>query len=212
MSTITKADVLKWLDAYAQTVTAHAEELNRLDSALGDGDFGASMQRGLQAAQAKIPPVSDKDIGTILKTVGMTLMSTMGGTSGPLLGTMFVQMGSATQGKTALSLAEWVEALQAGVNGIMARGKAQVGDKTMLDAFVPAVEALQAACAQHLSLEVALHRAADAARFGRDETAHLIARKGRASYLGERGLGNIDPGAANAYLFVQTFADSIQTD
>lgn len=206
---ITREHILKWLTAYADAVNAQADELNRLDAALGDGDFGASMQRGLGAVQSKLPSVSDKDIGALFKTVGMTLVSTMGGTSGPLLGTLFIQMGGKAQGKSELSLNDWTEALQAGVDGVMARGKAQVGDKTMLDAFVPAVEALQAATAQHAPLGVALQRAADAAKFGRDETAQLVARKGRASYVGERGVGNVDPGAANAYLFVQAMAETI---
>ncbi|BCX04194.1 MAG: dihydroxyacetone kinase subunit L [Candidatus Roseilinea sp.] len=207
--TITREHILKWLDAYAHAVNAHADELNRLDAMLGDGDFGASMQRGLGAVQSKMPSMAEQDIGAIFKIVGMILVNTMGGTSGPLLGTLFIQMGGKTQGKTELSLRDWTEALQAGVDGVMARGKAQVGDKTMLDAFVPAVEALQAAVAQGVPVVAALQRAADAAKFGRDETARLIARKGRASYVGERGVGSIDPGAANAYLFVQAMASVV---
>lgn len=206
---ITREHILKWLDVYTQAVNAHADDLNRLDAALGDGDFGASIQRGLYAVQSKMPDMSGQDIGAILTSVGMTLVSVMGGTSGPLLGTLFVQMGRKTQGKIELSLRDWMEAMQAGVDGVIARGKAQVGDKTMLDAFVPAVEALQAAVAQSTPMKIALQRAADAAKFGRDETALLVARKGRASYIGERGVGSIDPGAANAYLFVQAMADVI---
>ncbi len=206
---ITREHILKWLDAYTQAVNAHADELNRLDAALGDGDFGASIQRGLAAVQSKVPSIAEQDIGAILKMVGMTLVSVMGGTSGPLLGTLFIQMGGKTQGVTELSLCDWTEALRAGVDGVMARGKAQIGDKTMLDAFVPAVEALRAAVAQSAPVEIALQRAADAAKFGRDETARLVARKGRASYVGERGVGSIDPGAANAYLFIQAMADVV---
>lgn len=204
---ITKDNVLTWLDAYAVAVNANADELNRLDAALGDGDFGASMQRGVQAIQATLPTVADKDIGTIFKTLGMTLVSTMGGTSGPLLGTLFIQMGGKAQGKTELSLAEWTAMLQAGVDGIKARGKADVGDKTMLDAFVPALDAL---CEPHGDLNAALYRSAEAARFGRDNTAHLVAKKGRASYVGERGLGAVDPGAANAYLLLNALAGSVK--
>lgn len=208
---ITRQHILTWLAAYAEAVNANADELNRMDSALGDGDFGASMQRGVLAIQAKVPMVADKDIGTIFKTIGMALVSTMGGTSGPLLGTLFIQMGGKAQGKNELTLHDLSEMLRAGVDGIMARGKAQVGDKTMLDAFVPAAEALQAAQGQHESLQQALRRASDAAKFGRDNTAHLVAKKGRASYVGERGLGNIDPGAANAYLFISTLAESVRS-
>jgi len=170
------------------------------------------MQRGVQAIQAKVPTVADKDIGTIFKTIGMTLVSTMGGTSGPLLGTLFIQMGGKAQGKDTLTLNDLAEMLRAGVDGIMARGKAQVGDKTMLDAFVPAVDALQAATEQHLDLHTALQRASDAAKFGRDNTAHLVAKKGRASYVGERGTGHIDPGAANAYLFISTLTEAVSRE
>jgi dihydroxyacetone kinase-like protein len=199
---ITRQIILKWLEIYTHTIDQQADALNRLDAMLGDGDFGASIQRGLQEVKARLPSVAERDIGTILKTIGLTLVSVMGGTSGPLLGTFFIQMSSKVEGKDALSLSEWTEAMQAGVNGIMARGKAQVGDKTMLDALVPALEALQAAVAQHAPVVTAFKRAAEAAKFGSDETAFLVARKGRASYLGERGLGNIDPGAANIYLLM----------
>jgi dihydroxyacetone kinase-like protein len=207
MTTLTRQHILNWLAAYADTVNANADELNRLDSALGDGDFGASMQRGVQAIQAKLPAVADKDIGTIFKTLGMTLVSTMGGTSGPLLGTLLMQMGGKAQGKTELSLSDWTDMLQAGVDGVKARGKADVGDKTMLDAFVPALDALKE---PHGDLATALRRSAEAAKFGRDNTAHLVAKKGRASYVGERGVGAIDPGAANAYLFINALAESVK--
>lgn len=204
---ITRDQILTWLIAYINAVNANADELNRLDSALGDGDFGASMQRGVQAIGNKMQGFADKDIGTIFKTIGMALVSAMGGTSGPLLGTMFLQMSSKSMGKQALSLAEWTETLQAGVDGIMMRGKAQVGDKTMLDALVPALDALKAA--DGAALSAALRQSADAAKQGRDDTANIIAKKGRASYVGERGLGNIDPGAANAALFLETLAETV---
>lgn len=204
---ITRDQILTWLIAYINAVNANADELNRLDSALGDGDFGASMQRGVQAIGNKMQGFADKDIGTIFKTIGMALVSAMGGTSGPLLGTMFLQMSSKSMGKQALSLAEWTETLQAGVDGIMMRGKAQVGDKTMLDALVPALDALKAA--DGAALNTALRQSADAAKQGRDDTANIIAKKGRASYVGERGLGNIDPGAANAALFLETLAETV---
>lgn len=206
-SDLTRDQILTWLIAYINAVNANADELNRLDSALGDGDFGASMQRGVQAIGNKMQGFADKDIGTIFKTIGMALVSAMGGTSGPLLGTMFIQMSSKSMGKQALSLAEWTETLQAGIDGIMMRGKAQVGDKTMLDALVPALDALKNFDGTDLS--AALRQSADAASKGRDDTANIIAKKGRASYVGERGLGNIDPGAANAALFLGALAEIV---
>ena len=204
---ITRDNILTWLIAYINVVNANADELNQLDSALGDGDFGASMQRGVQAIGNKMQAIADKDIGTIFKTIGMALVSAMGGTSGPLLGTMFIQMGGKSAGKQVLTLAEWTETFQAGIEGIMMRGKAQVGDKTMLDALVPALESLKAA--EGTDILIVLRQSAQAAKKGRDDTANIIAKKGRASYVGERGLGNIDPGAANAYLFLNTLAETL---
>ncbi len=206
---ITRDQILTWLTAYVHAVHANADELNRLDSALGDGDFGASMLRGVQAISNKMSAIADKDIGTIFKTIGMSLVSAMGGTSGPLLGTMFIQMGAKTVGKSDLSLVDWIEAFQAGVDGIMARGKAQVGDKTMLDALVPALDALKVA--DGADMATALRSSADAAKKGRDDTAHIVAKKGRASYIGERALGNIDPGAANIYLFLNALGETVST-
>lgn len=208
---ITRDQILTWLIAYINVVNTSADELNQLDSALGDGDFGASMQRGVQAIGNKMQAIADKDIGTIFKTIGMALVSAMGGTSGPLLGTMFIQMGGKSAGKQALTLAEWTETFQAGIEGIMMRGKAQAGDKTMLDALVPALESLKAADATDTDIVIALRQSAQAAKKGRDDTANIIAKKGRASYVGERGLGHIDPGAANAYLFLNTLAESVAT-
>ncbi len=206
-SVISRHIIFTWLNAYASAIYAKVNDLNDLDSAGGDGDFGATIERGLKAMQAKLPSVADKDIGTILKTTGMTLVSAMGGTSGPLMGTLFIQMGGVANGKHELTLAEWTAMLEAGLNGLMARGKAQLGDKTMLDAFIPALEALKANADS--DLPTALHASADAAAQGRDHTATLIAKKGRASYVGERALGNIDPGAVSAHLFISTLANCI---
>jgi phosphoenolpyruvate---glycerone phosphotransferase subunit DhaL len=210
--TITKGRILLWLNAYASAIYAKVDELNELDGAGGDGDFGATMARGLKAMQAKLPSLQDKeniDIGTILKTMGMTLVSAMGGTSGPLMGTLFMQMGGVANGKHELTLQDWTAMLEAGLNGMMARGKAQLGDKTMLDAFIPALEALKANT--DADLKTALQASAQAAAEGRDHTATLIAKKGRASYVGERALGHIDPGAVSAHLFVQALADSVNS-
>lgn len=202
--TITQPQILQWLNAYANAIYAKVDELNALDGAGGDGDFGATIERGLKAMQAKLPSLQDKDIGTILKTIGMALVSAMGGTSGPLMGTLFMQMGGVANGKRELSLQDWTAMLEAGINGMMARGKAQLGDKTMLDAFIPALNALKENADG--DLKVALQASAKAAELGRDHTATLIAKKGRASYVGERALGHVDPGAVSAHLFLQTLA------
>lgn len=205
--TISRDAVLDWLRAFAAVVEAQKDYLTQLDSAIGDADHGANMHRGLQASVAKLPTVADKDIGTVFKTVGMTLVSTVGGASGPLYGTLFMQMGTATAGKLELTLADWVATLEAGLGGVVMRGKANLGDKTMVDALTPALAALKQAAAEGASLPEALRLSAAAAAAGREATIPLVARKGRASYLGERSAGHQDPGATSSTFMLQAAAD-----
>jgi dihydroxyacetone kinase-like protein len=182
--------------------------LTQLDSAIGDGDHGANMDRGFQAVLATLPTVTATDIGTIFKTVGMTLVSTVGGAAGPLYGTFFIQLAAATAGKMQLELSDWVAALQAGVDGVIMRGKASLGDKTMVDALAPALGAVKAAAADGASLPAALRRSAEAAERGMLATVPLVARKGRASYLGERSVGHQDPGATSSRLLLAAAAET----
>jgi dihydroxyacetone kinase-like protein len=205
---ISRDAVLDWIKAYAATIAASKDYLTRLDADIGDGDHGTNMDRGFQAVLTKLPAVSDKDIGTIFKTVGMTLVSTVGGAGGPLYGTFFMQMGAATVGKMELTLADWTAAAQAGVDGVVMRGKANLGDKTMVDALSPAVAALKSAAANGTILKIALQQAARAAEQGMTATIPLVARKGRASYLGERSAGHQDPGATSSHLLFKTAAES----
>ncbi len=206
--TISRDAVLDWLKAFAATINENAAYLTQLDSDIGDGDHGANMNRGMQAVLTKLPGVADKDIGSVFKTVGMTLVSTVGGASGPLYGTMFMQMGNATSGKMELTLDDWIAALQAGYDGVLMRGKAQPGDKTMVDALTPGLTALKAKRDQASSLPDALHAAAAAAAQGMQATIPLVARKGRASYLGERSAGHQDPGATSSYYLIKTAAET----
>lgn len=206
--TISRDAVLDWLKAFAATINENAAYLTQLDSDIGDGDHGANMNRGMQAALTALPGVADKDIGSIFKTVGMKLVSTVGGASGPLYGTMFMQMGNATAGKMELTLDDWVAALQAGYDGVVMRGKAQPGDKTMVDALLPGLEALKAARANGAAIGDALNAAAQATQRGMTETIPLVARKGRASYLGERSANHQDPGATSSYYLMQTAAET----
>ena len=164
------------------------------------------MNRGFQAVLAKMPSMEDKDIGTIFKTVGMTLLSTVGGAGGPLYGTFFIQAGNKLAGKMELTLADWTAAVEAATNGVINRGKASVGDKTMIDALTPAIDALNEAVKQHLSISEGLMRSAEAAKNGMKATIPLVARKGRASYLGERSAGHQDPGATSSFLLLDTAA------
>jgi len=203
---ISRDAVLAWIQIAAAVMRANKDYLTQLDAAIGDADHGTNMDRGFQAVAARLPGLGDKDIGTVLKTVGMTLVSTVGGAGGPLYGTFFIQMATATTGKLELSLSDWVAALDAGVGGVAMRGKANLGDKTMLDALRPALEALQTAAAEGATLPQALQRSARAAEQGMLATVPLIARKGRASYLGERSAGHQDPGATSAHLLLKTAA------
>ncbi len=206
--TISREAVLAWIKNLATAIAEQKDYLTQLDSDIGDGDHGANMHRGFQAVLGKLPGVSDKDIGTIFKTVGMTLVSTVGGAGGPLYGTLFMQMGSVTAGKTELTLSDWAAALEAGLKGVVMRGKANLADKTMVDALTPAVEALKAAAANGTSLPDALRSSEQAAEKGMKDTIPLVAKKGRASYLGERSAGHQDPGATSSHLLVKTAADT----
>jgi dihydroxyacetone kinase-like protein len=204
---VTRDEVLSWIKAYSQIISDNKDYLTELDSAIGDADHGANMQRGFQAVITKLPAVGDKDIGTILKTVGMTLISTVGGAGGPLYGTFFMQVGISLNEKMDFTLADWAAALEAGNKGIVNLGKAAVGDKTMVDALTPAVQALKDANGEELSMSEALKKSAEAAEEGMKSTIPLVARKGRASYLGERSAGHQDPGATSSFLLLDTAAN-----
>ena len=206
--TVLRDDVNAWIQAFAAFIAENKDYLTQLDSDIGDGDHGTNMDRGFQAVCAKIPQLADKDIGSILKAVGMTLVSTVGGASGPLYGTFFLQAGSAASGKLELSLGDWVAALQAGVDGVIMRGKANPGDKTMVDALGPALQALKDSAARGSGFADSLRESADACERGMTATIPLVARKGRASYLGERSAGHQDPGATSSHLLLRAAAET----
>jgi dihydroxyacetone kinase-like protein len=205
---ILRDDALAWIKACAGVIAENRTYLTELDSAIGDADHGVNMDRGFSAVLNKLADVSDKDIGTIFKTVGMTLISTVGGAGGPLYGTFFLQLGMKSAGKMELGLAEWADALEAALNGVVMRGKAELNDKTMVDALTPAVKALKQAVQDKLLIEKALNLSAQAAEAGMLATIPLVARKGRASYLGERSAGHQDPGATSSYLILKAAADT----
>jgi dihydroxyacetone kinase-like protein len=184
------------------------EYLTQLDSAIGDADHGINMDRGFKAVAEKLPTQAEMDIGSILKLVGTTLVSTVGGASGPLYGTAFLRAGMAMAGKRELYEADYIALLEAALEGIKARGKAQPGEKTMLDALAPALTAARAAEAEHPGLVEITRRASEAAEAGMKATIPLVATKGRASYLGERSAGHQDPGATSSWLILKTLADT----
>ena len=202
-------DVLRWIRTFAAEVGTNKEQLTQLDAAVGDGDHGINMDRGMSAVIGKVDAAGqEQDIGALLKTVGMTLVSTVGGAGGPLYGTLFMQMGTAVSGKNELGPDDWAAALEAAVAGVQARGKAEPGDKTMIDALIPGRDALKSALAEGASFEDALRQSADAAGQGMRDTIPLVARKGRASYLGERSAGHQDPGATSSHLLLEAAAET----
>lgn len=205
---ITVDDVVAWIQLAAQVLRDNKEYLTQLDSAIGDADHGINMDRGFQAILAKLPTLPTGDVGALLKGAGMTLVSTVGGASGPLYGTLFLQLGGSTVGKVDIEIAEFATALDAGIAGIQRLGKAEPGDKTMLDALLPAQAALHQAVDEGASPAGALGAAAAAAEEGMRATIPLVARKGRASYLGDRSAGHQDPGATSSHLLLKAAADA----
>lgn len=196
-----------WLADYARTINENADYLTDLDRAIGDADHGSNMDRGMKAVAA-LDAANFATPADLIKKAGMTLVSTVGGASGPLYGTFFLRFAGAVpaQDATAKDLGA---ALRAGLEGIVARGKAAVGEKTMVDALLPAVDAYDAAVAEGKDAAGALKAAADAAAAGRDSTKDLVAHKGRASYLGERSVGHIDPGATSVTMLIESAARTL---
>lgn len=195
--------------AIAKTIEENKEFLTQLDNEIGDGDHGINLARGFAAVEQKLPTWANTDIGTLLKGVGMQLVSTVGGASGPLYGTAFMKAGMACKGMTELDGPAFAAAMEAAVEGIKMRGKATEGEKTMLDALCPALRAVKAAVESGKSLKEALQDGVAAAEQGVAYTKTIIATKGRASYLGERSLGHQDPGATSSWYMLRTMAEHI---
>lgn len=205
---ITTEDIVRWINQVAAVLHENRDYLTQLDSPIGDADHGINMDRGFKAVAEKLPTVANMDIGSILKTVGTTLVSTVGGASGPLYGTAFLRAGMATVGKNELYEADVVTMLEAALEGIKTRGKAQPGEKTMVDALTPALAAMKEAEQQNRGMSQLLRRGSDAAEAGVKATIPLLATKGRASYLGERSIGHQDPGATSSWLMLKALADT----
>ena len=195
-----------WIRTFAEQVARHKAHLTDLDAAIGDADHGINMDRGMQAVIGKLEATPEGTAGGLFKLVGMTLVSTVGGASGPLYGTFFLRLGAACGPVAELAPEDFAKALRAGNEGLVARGKPELGDKTMFDALHPALEALDQALAAGESTAGAFDAASEAAARGRDATVPMVARKGRASYLGERSAGHQDPGATSAALLFQSAA------
>ena len=204
---LTKPQVVDWLMRCGEVFSRERDFLTQLDTEIGDADHGLNMNRGFNKVVEKLPSVADKDIGFILKNTGMTLLSSVGGASGPLFGTFFIRAAQAANAKQSLDLAELHQMMQEGVEGVVMRGKAEPGDKTMCDVWWPVVESLGQSAQQNLSVAEALQRAADSTERAVESTITMQARKGRASYLGERSIGHQDPGATSVMLMMKTLAE-----
>ena len=206
----TRTDLHEWVREFARQVDAQKDRLTELDAAIGDADHGANMDRGLKAVLVALEQEPPPTPAALFNKVGLTLVSTVGGASGPLYGTLFLRFGVAVGEQEPVSPAKFAEALRAGLDGVVARGKAEPGDKTMYDALAPAVDALDAALTAGASWASALERAVDAANTGREATIEMLARKGRASYLGERSIGHQDPGATSTALLVASAYEALR--
>jgi phosphoenolpyruvate---glycerone phosphotransferase subunit DhaL len=207
---MTNEDTLRWLERIADVLHENAAYLTQLDSAIGDADHGTNMDRGFKAVRDKFPTMATMDSSTQLKTVGMTLVSTVGGASGPLYGTAFLRASAAVANKSELTAADVVALLEAFLGGIIARGKASTGEKTMVDSLTPALLTAKQALNEGASLAELTTRTAAAAEEGMKATIPMLATKGRASYLGERSIGHQDPGATSSWLILRSLAEVTQ--
>lgn len=207
MSSLDTKQMAAIIKGMAKKIEAEKDYLTQLDNEIGDGDHGINLARGFETVEKKLPSLAGGDIGALLKGVGMQLVSTVGGASGPLYGTAFMKAGMACKGLTELDGPAFVKAMEAAVDGIKMRGKATEGEKTMLDALCPALKVMQDEVAAGKSLKEALQDAAVAAEKGVEYTKTIIATKGRASYLGERSLGHQDPGATSSLYLLQVLAE-----
>jgi dihydroxyacetone kinase-like protein len=207
MTEFDRAAQARFLELFAARLRERRDELTQLDSAIGDADHGANMDRGFTAVMGKLPELAEADLGTVAKTVGMTLISTVGGAAGPLYGTFFLRLATAFGEAQSTDAAGLGAALRAGLEGVVARGKAVLDDKTMVDAMTPAVDAYDASAGDGIG--PALAAAAEASAAGRDRVTPLVARKGRASYLGERSANHQDPGATSTTILFESLRDAV---
>ncbi|MDO4942222.1 MAG: dihydroxyacetone kinase subunit DhaL [Lachnospiraceae bacterium] len=198
--------VIEIIQAIAKKIEAEKDYLTELDNVIGDGDHGINMARGFQMVETKLPTLIGKDIGTILKTVGMTLVSTVGGSSGPLYGTAFMKAGMAMAGKTEMDLGDFLNCLDIAIEGVKMRGKATQNEKTMLDAMIPALDAMKSSYENDVPSAMVLEIGVGAAWEGVEYTKTIIATKGRASYVGERSIGHQDPGATSFSYILETIS------
>ncbi len=207
---VTQVQIIAWLQVFAHVIEHHKEQLTELDAAIGDADHGINMDRGFKKITNILPSFADQDISSILKTVSMTLISSIGGASGLLYGTWFLRASKVTNGKQELTAADLLELLKSGLDGVIERGKAQLGDKTMVDVLSPGVTAFEQAIRNNSNTVVALQASVTAAEQGLKQTIPMLAKKGRASYLGDRSIGHQDPGGTSAYWMLRSLLEVVE--
>ncbi len=208
-TTVTVADLVAWIHRFAEVIAEHADELTQLDSAIGDADHGTNMRRGCRAAVEALEAPEPEDLLGFGRSIAMKVISTVGGASGPLYGSFFLALGTTGGASGSTDAAGLVAALKAAVGAVQSRGKAEPGDKTMLDALLPAIDAMESSLADGGTLADALAAGTTAAEEGMRATIPMLARKGRASYLGERSIGHQDPGATSSWLLVRSAAETL---
>lgn len=206
---MTILDPIRWMDEFAALITDNTEWLTELDAAIGDADHGSNIRRGTAAVTATLADGPPSTPAEVVKQTGMTLIRSVGGASGPLYGTFFLRF-AATIGAAGIDAATFASGLRAGIDGIVTRGKAESGDKTMFDALAPAADTFDTALNVGAGFAEALDTALTAAEAGRDATIPMLARKGRASYLGERSVGHQDPGATSAALLIRAARQALR--
>jgi len=198
-----KEQILQWLQIFASEIEQNKEYLTELDAAIGDADHGINMDRGFKKVASQLSSIADKDNSTILKTVSTILISTVGGASGPLYGTFFLRASTAVTGKEELTTEDFLKLLRSGLEGVVQRGKAQLGDKTMIDVLSPVVDNFQQSVDNNKNIVETMQQVVLVAEKAMKDTIPMLAKKGRASYLGDRSIGHQDPGATSTYLMLK---------
>ncbi|HSB05947.1 MAG TPA: dihydroxyacetone kinase subunit DhaL [Thermodesulfobacteriota bacterium] len=209
-STLSSTDVIKIIDAMADTMEREKNYLSDLDGAIGDGDHGVNMAKCFRDVKRRLPESKDKDVGTIFKDVGMFILNSVGGAMGALYGTLFLKASKEVMGKMEVNLEDLIRMFEAGEKGIQEMGKAQLGDKTLLDTIDPAVKALKEAQSEGKPLIDALAAFSEAAQKGAESTREMISKIGRSSRLGERTMGHQDAGATSCYFILDAFYQGIK--
>jgi dihydroxyacetone kinase-like protein len=202
--------VVQIINRISDEIEKNKEYLTSLDAAIGDGDHGLNMSKGFLAVKQKLKDDSGKNIGETLKKVAMTLISNVGGASGPLYGTAFMKAAAEVSGKENIDIEDFLRIMKAALQGIKMRGKAELGEKTMIDAIEPAIKVIEEGINLRLSTVKILFNAKESALKCAERTENIVATKGRASYLGERSIGHRDPGATSSYIIMNTIYEEIE--